>query len=208
MPVWQAGFPLGNGVMLRTSVAQAASLLHHGEMECTRKGALAVTAMVALAMAASAQSPKPAPQAKPKNASVRKQGQVTHRAKVSAGEAASLERSEAGPSSDDVREENRGRLTSARLQHPHSLVSNTVYHGSSHATVAQDIRGRAHTAQLQTGQLTSRQRAHLQTKTTALHAASHSVRGRSQKVPVSEPAAAVDPGSPEIHLKKHNARMF
>jgi hypothetical protein len=112
----------------------------------------------------------------------------THRAKATRGEAASLETKEADLNTD-MREDNRGRLTSA---HPHSTlhaVSRTPQH---------------HAATLKTGQLTTSKRSLVHTKKTALHRPVQSGQNQDQKLTPDTPST----NTPAVHLKKHNARMF
>lgn len=125
-------------------------------MESKLKGAgtLLVAGLAGLALTAGAQTTKSSQANAAKHSRVQKHGQKptghsAHR-KVSAGEAASLEREEAGQSSEDIREDNRGRLTSARLQRKPGQVSNTMYHGPSKAAAAKqkNVNQQAQPAQL------------------------------------------------------------
>jgi hypothetical protein len=143
--------------------------------------------------------------------------------KRTAGEAASLERKEAGMNAEerDMREDNRGRLTSAnraRLERRPNHVSKAIDHkkhtpvvSSAHAKTAPGPRPQQHrTATLKTGQLTTRQAAHLETKETSLHHQLHSDRelGGGKLTPEDETNPQQDKSTNQIHLKKHNARMF
>jgi hypothetical protein len=119
------------------------------------------------------------------------------------GEAANLETKEAGTAIDEraMREDNRGRLTSAhRPQHPQNR--------SSKATVKN--AGQNHSAaHLQTGQLTTRQKNHLKARKTALN---HPARSNGPNRKLTEDQKQIsesqDTNTSTIHLKKQNARMF
>ena len=142
--------------------------------------------------------------------------------KRTAGEAASLERKEAGMNAEerDMREDNHGRLTSAnraRLQHQQNRASKAIDHkkhnaivATAHAKTAPGPRPQQHrTATLKTGQLTTRQAAHLETKETSLHYQIHSDRELNGGKPTPESQTnPQDKNSNQIHLKEHNARMF
>jgi hypothetical protein len=179
------------------SVASAGSLLQHREMRSRLKDVLliSVIGLAGLAVAAGAQttgssSPKVASRTSVKHHARKTSGRSPAHAKSSTGEAASLERSEAGQTSDDVREDNRGRLTSARLSKHPKQASNAVYHGPSNGAARQtNVRQQGHTAQLKTGQLTSRQSAHMVTKRVALPHTTHSGRGQGRKLAAEEPAS-------------------
>jgi len=142
--------------------------------------------------------------------------------KRTAGEAASLKRKEPGMNADerDMREDSRGRLTStnrARLRHRQNHVSKAIDHkkhnavvASAHAKIVPGPRPQQHrTAELKTGQLTTRQAAHLETKETSLHHPIH--RDREQDGGKLTPESQTNPqdkNSNQIRLKEHNARMF
>ena len=143
--------------------------------------------------------------------------------KRTAGEAASLERKEAGMNAEerDMREDNRGRLTStnrARLQHRQNHVSKAIDHKkhnavvtSAHSKGADGTRPQQHrTANLKTGQLTTRQAAHLETKETSLHHQIHSNReqGAGELTPEDQTNPQQNKSANPIRLKEHNARMF
>jgi hypothetical protein len=110
--------------------------------------------------------------------------------KVTGGEAASLERKEGGGNAEDrdMREDNRGRLTSAdraKLRHQQNRVSKSIHHDQHHPTLAnarskstagQNANKQAHAAQFKTGQLTTRQATHVETKKSSLHREIHSDR--------------------------------
>ena len=124
--------------------------------------------------------------------------------KLTAGEAASLERKEGGLTAEDhdMGEDNRGRLTAAGRAHLQHQRNATVV--SAHATNAAGPRTQPrHAAELKTGQLTTRQSAHLATKETALHHQSH-----SDREPHGQPTPEDGAQTNQIRLKKHNARMF
>jgi hypothetical protein len=143
--------------------------------------------------------------------------------KRTAGEAASLKRKEAGARAEerDMREDNHGRPTSAnrdRLERRPNHVSKAIDHkkhtpvvSSAHAKTAPGPRPQQHrTATLKTGQLTTRQAAHLETKETSLHHQIHSNRkqdaGKLTPEDQTNPQQEKNPN--QIHLKEHNARMF
>ena len=143
--------------------------------------------------------------------------------KRTAGEASSLERKEAGMNAEerDMREDNRGRLTSANraagLQHRQNRASKAIDHkkhnavvASAHAKIVPGPRPQQHrTATLKTGQLTARQAAHLETKETSLHHQLHSDRELDGGKPTPESQTnPQDKNSNQIRLKEHNARMF
>ena len=167
-------------------------------------------------------SPKPTVQQSKKHPQKHIARGVQNR-KRAAGEAASLERKEAGGGTEerDMREDNRGRLAStnrARLQHRQNHVSKAIDHkkhsavvASAHAKIAPGPRPQQHrTAKLKTGQLTTRQAAHLETKETSLHHPIHSDREQDggKLTPEDETNPQQDKSTNQIHLKKHNARMF
>jgi hypothetical protein len=143
--------------------------------------------------------------------------------KRTAGEAASLERKEAGMNAEerDTLKDNRGSLTfanRARLRHRQNHVSKAIDHkkhsavvGSAHAKIAPGPRPQQHrTAKLKTGQLTTRQAAHLETKQASLHHPIHSDREQDggKLTPEDQSNPQQDKSTNQIHLKKHNARMF
>ena len=142
--------------------------------------------------------------------------------KRTAGEAASLKRKEAGARAEerDMREDNHGRLTSAnraRLERRPNHVSKAIDHkkhtpvvSSAHAKTVLGPRPQQHrTATLKTGQLTTRQAAHLETKETWLHHQIHSDRELDGGKPTPESQTnPQDKNSNQIRLKEHNARMF
>ncbi|HWZ83824.1 MAG TPA: hypothetical protein VNW47_14425 [Terriglobales bacterium] len=167
-------------------------------MKCTTKSAILAALLATLVMStgaqnqASSQNQAPAHEKKSRHSNVAHKPQKTapaRSAKATRGEAASLETKEADLNSaaPDTRDDNRGRLTSA---HPHS-----TFHAVN--------KNQHHAATLKTGQLTTSQRPHLDTKQTALHRAIHSDQKQDRKLTPDEASAA-----PTVHLKKHNARMF
>ncbi|MBI1741316.1 MAG: hypothetical protein HY233_11240 [Acidobacteriales bacterium] len=148
--------------------------------------------------------------------------------KLTAGEAASLEKKEAGLNAEerDMREDNRGRLTAAnraKLHHQQNQVSKAIYRGKHNAAAAkthpktvagqraQNQQPRA-AAGLKTGHLTSREAAHLQTKQASFNRQVHrDHQENGGKLTSAEPAQAnqqQNKTSNQIRLKKHNARMF
>ncbi len=153
------------------------------------------------------------------------QKRIAHRTtsgKRTAGEAANLERQEAGLNAEerDMREDNRGRLTSAsRAQHHPSHVSKAINQhkhsptvATAHARNAAPVHTRQHRApELKTGQLTPGQAAHLETKEASLHHQIHSDReqdGKPAPEDQAQTSAQQNKTTNQIHLKKHNARMF
>jgi hypothetical protein len=148
--------------------------------------------------------------------------------KLTAGEAASLERKEAGLNAEerDMREDNHGRLTAAnraKLHHQQNQVSKAIYRSKHNAAAAkthpktvagQRAQSQQHrvAAGLKTGQLTSRGAAHLQTKQASFNRQVHrDHQENGGKLISAEPAQAnqqQNKTSNPIRLKKHNARMF
>jgi hypothetical protein len=180
-------------------------------MKTMMKHLLLASALATLSMSAFAQNndataptiSKPASTAPhaPKHVS-----RVAPKHKRAIGEAASLEKNEAGINEErDMREDNRGRLVSARSAKLHpSQVSKATYPARKAPT-------QPHSAQLKTGEFKSTQAAHLETKETALHHQIHSDREQDRKLTSQEPVQTDSPQSKNtnaIHLKKHNARMF
>jgi hypothetical protein len=143
--------------------------------------------------------------------------------KRTAGEAAPLKRKEAGASAKEraMREDNRERLTSAdraNLQRQQNRTSKAIDHkkhnaivSSAHAKSAAGPRPQQHrTAKLKTGQLTTRQAAHLETKETSFRHQIHSDRKQDggNLTPEDQTNPQQDKSTNQIHLKEHNARMF
>ena len=143
--------------------------------------------------------------------------------KRTAGEAASLKRKEAGARAEerDIREDNHGRPTSAnrdRLERRPNHVSKAIDHkkhtpvvSSAHAKTAPGPRPQQHrTAKLKTGQLTTRQAAHLETKETSFRHQIHSDRKQDggNLTPEDQTNPQQDKSTNQIHLKEHNARLF
>lgn len=142
---------------------------------------------------------------------------------LAAGEAASLERKEAGLNTEerDMRD-NRGRLTSAhraQLQHQQNRGSKAIDHDQHNTAMANTHSKSAgprtpqqpRAAQLKTGHLTTRQAAHLKTKEASLHRQIHSDREQNGGKLAPQDRAPVDQQNKttnQIRLKKHNARMF
>ena len=184
------------------------------------------TLIVAQASGAAAGTKPPSPKPTVQQHKKHPQKHIAHgvqNRKRTAGEAASLERKEAGAGAEkrDMREDNRGRLTSAnraRLQHPQNHVSKAIDHkkhnavvSSAHAKTAAGPGPQQHrTAKLRTGQLTTRQAAHLETKETSLHHQIHSNRKQDAGKPTPEDQTnpQQEKNATQIHLKEHNARMF
>jgi hypothetical protein len=181
---------------------------------------LAALAVPVVAQAATAAASKShAPKAVAKQTRKHPQKQIAHAArdgKRTAGKAASLGRNESGAGSEerDMRDDNRGRVTSTHRvqpQHQQTHISKTISpksHSavipSAHAKRSPAPRAQQHrTAKLKTGQLTTSKAAHLETKEAALHRQIHSDREQdsTKLTPETE-------NTNQIHLKKHNARMF
>jgi hypothetical protein len=141
-----------------------------------------------------------------------------------AGEAATQGRKgrkEGGTKKRDIREDNRGRLTSAnrtRSQHQQGSAPKIVDHkkhkttvGKARAKSAPRTRTPQHrTAELRTGQLTKHQAAHLKTKEISLHREIHSDRKQvgGKLPPEGQTNQQPDKNANQLHLKKHNARTF
>ena len=189
---------------------------------------LAALAMPVVAQASGAAggtkspSPKPTVQQRKKHPQKPFAHGVQNR-KRTAGEAASPERKKASMNAEerDMQEDNRGRLTSANraagLQHRQNRASKAIDHkkhnaivATAHAKTAPGPRPQQHrTAELKTGQLTTRQAAHLETKETSLHYQIHSDRELNGGKPTPESQTnPQDKNSNQIRLKEHNARMF
>jgi hypothetical protein len=142
--------------------------------------------------------------------------------KPTTGEAAPQGRKEGGTKKRDIREDNRGRLTSAnrtRSQHQQGSAPKIVDHkkhkttvGKARAKSAPRTRTPQHrTAELRTGQLTKHQAAHLKTKEISLHREIHSDRKQvvGGKLPSEgQTNQQPDKNANQLHLKKHNARTF
>jgi len=180
-------------------------------MKSMLKNVLLAASLAALATFVVAQNTDSAAPKTAKHAAVQKHrrkpsAQPAHNGKLSAGEASSLERTEAGQTSEDMRDDNHGRFTSANLQHRPNQVSKAAYHAQpSAAAQGKNTRSRTHGAQLKTGQLTNRQGAHLETKEAALHHQVHSDREQDRKLTSEDQPSK---NTNQITLKKHNARMF
>lgn len=145
--------------------------------------------------------------------------------KLTAGEAASLEKKEAGLNAEerDMREDNHGRLIAAnraKLRHQRNQVSKAIYHDKHNATAAnshpktvagqraQNQQPRA-AAGLKTGQLTSRAAPHPQTKQASFNRQVHRDHHENGgKLTPAQPNRQQNKTSNPIRLKKHNARMF
>jgi len=179
------------------------------------KHLLLATALASLSMSAFAQNndaaaPTTSKKATPARHASKHVSHVVPKHKRAIGEAASLEKNEAGINEErdmreDMREDNRGRLVSARSAKLHpSQVSKAAYQ-------ARKAPAQPRPAQLKTGEFKSSQAAHLETKEAALHHQIHSDRGQDHKLTTQEPVQTDAPPSKNtntIHLKKHNARMF
>ena len=175
------------------------------------KHLLLATALASLSMSAFAQNndaaaPTTSKKATPARHAPKRVSRVVPKHKRAIGEAASLEKDEAGINQErDMREDNRGRLVSARSAKLHpSQVSKATYQ-------ARRAPAQPHPAQLQTGEFKSSQAAHLETKEAALHHQIHSDREQDRKLTTQEPVQTESPQSRNtstIHLKKHNARLF
>jgi hypothetical protein len=187
---------------------------------------LAALAVPVVAQAATAAGSKShAPKSTAKQARKHPQKQIAHTARNSkrtAGEAASLGRNKSDAPSEkrDMRDYSRARVTSAHGVQPHhqqTHSSKTISHKShrvpvtnAHAKTSPATRAQLHrTAKLKTGQLTTSKAAPLETKEAALHHQIHSDREQdSAKVSPETQTDPQDKNTNQIHLKKHNARMF
>ncbi len=194
-------------------------------MKTTIKTVFLAAGLAALAAPVAAQSANPATPKPTERAAIQPrkkhpQKHIAHRVQsgnLTAGEGASLERKEAGLNTEerDVREDNRGRMTSARraqLHHPNHVSKALGQH--SHTTAATKKVSRQHrAAELKTGQLTTRQASHLETKEASLHHQIHR-RRKQDSNPTSknkeEEQAQTNQQNTNANqiLKKHNARMF
>jgi hypothetical protein len=126
-----------------------------------------------------------------------------------AGEAASLEKKETGVDAEEppVRRDNSRKATAA------SAHKSSVATAHPKAAAVQRTGTRQHgTAKLKTGQLTSGQSAKIQAKQTTFHGEVHPDREDNASNRAAVEKAKLNPQqdkpSNEIHLKKHNARMF
>jgi hypothetical protein len=179
-------------------------------METRIKHVLLATALATLSMSAFAQNndaeaPTISKQATPAPRAPKHVSHVVPKHKRAIGEAASLEKNEAGINEErDVREDNRGRLVSARSAKLHaSQVSKATYQ-------ARKAPAQPHSAQLKTGEFKRSQAAYLETKEASLHHQIRSDREQHRKLTTREPVQTDDllSNTTTIHLKKHNARMF
>jgi hypothetical protein len=180
-------------------------------METMMKHVLLATALATLSMSAFAQNngsaaPTISKQATTTRHAPKHVSHVVPKHKRAIGEAASLEKNEAGINEErDIREDNRGRLVSVRSAKLHpSQVSKATYQ-------ARTAQPQTHPAQLKTGEFKNSQAARLETKEAALHHPIHSDHEQDRKLTTQEPVPADAPQSKNtntIHLKKHNARMF
>ncbi len=201
-------------------------------MENTMKNMLLAASLAALTIPVGAQDtsadPK-LPARKPafQTSSQRQYKPIVHGAsskKATSGEAASLEKKEANDEERDMREDNRGRLTMAnraKIHHQQNQVSKAA-HSKQHNPGVVNVKAKsaglhaktqrpAH-AELKTGQLTASQAGHLETKETSLRRDIHSDREETGGKPKSgdheQTNQPPNKSTNEIHLKKHNARMF
>jgi hypothetical protein len=182
--------------------------------------------------ASTAADPKPAiPNATVQQRKQMQQQRIAHgrqSGKLSAGEAASLDRKEAGLNAEErnMREDNRGRLTSAnraKLQHQQDHMSKAIARDKHNAAVtpthAKSVAGRRALNQqhraaagIKTGQLTAGEAARVETREAALNREIHSDGAENGGKLSPKERAQVNQGqnktSNQIRLKKHNARMF
>jgi hypothetical protein len=185
-------------------------------MKTTIKSLFLAAGLAALAAPVAAQStdpgtPKPTERAavQPRKKNQQKRSaHVVQSGQITAGEATSLERKEAGLNAEkpDMREDNHARITSARhaqLRHHQNEISKTPDPHTQPVTVAKNVSQQHRAAELKTGQLTTRQGTHLATKETSFHHQIHSDREQDRMLTPKDEAQ-----TNQIHLKKHNARMF
>lgn len=179
-------------------------------MESMTKNVLLATALATLSISAFAQNHSSAAPTSSKQVTTarhptKRVSHVVLKHKRAIGEAASLEKNEAGINEErDMREDNRGRLVSARSAKLHpSQVSKATYQTRNAAP-------QPHSTQLKTGEYKSSQAAHIETKEAALHHQIHSDHEQDRKLTMHGPDQADTPSknTSTIHLKKHNARMF
>ncbi|PYX30922.1 MAG: hypothetical protein DMG80_11140 [Acidobacteria bacterium] len=184
----------------------------------------ALVSMLAISAAANtatigSKTPAKGPVTKTNKNAQKKNIHTVSKCKHSAGESARIGQNESGAASvaRDMRDDNRGRVTSIhKIQPPHQQPhlskavnrkgQSVVVHSKSTKNVAAP-HAQQHTAELKTGQLTSRHAAHLETKEAALHHPIHSDREPDSPKQAPE-TAPQNNGTNQIHLKKHNARMF
>jgi hypothetical protein len=196
-------------------------------MNTAMKNVLLTAIVAVLAISAAANTATPGskttakgPATKTKKHAQKKNIHTVPISKHSAGEAARLGQNESDAASvaRDRRDDNRGRVTSVhKIQPQHQqvhlskVVNQKSQSAATHNANAKNSSRRSfqqhHTAEIKTGQLTSRQAAHLETKEAALHHQIHS--DREPDSPKQTPETDLqDKSTNQIHLKKHNARMF
>lgn len=117
------------------------------------------------------------------------------------GEAASQERKET--SVDAEVSAGSARKASTNGPRKHTTLAQTKA-----AAVQRTSTSKHRTAQLKTGQLTSGQSAKLQTKQTTMHRAVPTDGDDASNQSAAGAKAKSSKPSNDIHLKKHNARMF
>jgi hypothetical protein len=189
-------------------------------MKTTIKTVFLAAGLVALAAPVAAQStkratPKPTERVAIQPRKKHQQNHIAHRVQsrnLTAGEAASLGRKNAGLNAEDrdKRERKRGRITSTN--HTQLQISKATGHRTHNTAAAKNVNHQHHAAKLKTSQLTTHQAAHLETKEASLHHQTHGDRERRGKpTPKGEDQAQTNEqnsNTDQIHLKKHNARMF
>ena len=70
----------------------------------------------------------------------RSSAQGVHKANTSAGEAVSLERTEDGEKSDELHEDNRGRISTTHLQHRPPQLSSAVQHAKQTSSTRAQVK--------------------------------------------------------------------
>lgn len=116
------------------------------------------------------------------------------------GEATSQERKET--SVDAEVSAGSARKVSAHSPRKHTAPAQTKTAGVQRTSASQH-----RTAQLKTGQLTSGQSARLQSKQTTMHRTVPADGDDTSNQPANAKTKTSKPGN-DIHLRKHNARMF
>src|SRR5258706_15988201 len=128
-------------------------------MKSTMRNALLAASLAAQATSALAQNTNSAAPKTSAHSAVQKHrgkpnAQAAHSRKLSAGEAASLARTEAGQTSEDMRDDSRGRFISTQLRRRPNQASRAAYHAQPGvAAQRKNARPQSHAAQLKTGQL-------------------------------------------------------
>jgi hypothetical protein len=126
------------------TIASARLLPQHREMKSTVEYVLVVS-LVAFTAAAVAQSPDAvtahsAPHQAAQRHPLKSGGKAVHKSNAPAGEAVSLERTEDAEKSDELHEDNRGRITTAHLQHRPPQLSSAVQHAKQKSPARPQVK--------------------------------------------------------------------